>query len=57
MLNLIVTIPFGGYAKGARISDADKVAAILAGPSRHHVVKVSGRQSAPAPKRIAAPAA
>ncbi|MEX3933274.1 hypothetical protein AB4Y32_15975 [Paraburkholderia phymatum] len=36
---LVVIEPFGGYAKGEEITDADKVAEILAGENQHHVIK------------------
>lgn len=36
---LVVHEPFGGYAKGEVIRDAEKIAEILAGENAHHVVK------------------
>lgn len=39
--HLIVREPFGGYAKGEKITDAKKVAEILAGENEHHVIKIA----------------
>ena len=36
---LVVTNPFGEYAKGATISDPTKMAEILGGEHAHHVVQ------------------
>lgn len=38
--HLIVREPFGGYAKGEKITDQSKVAEILAGENEHHVLKI-----------------
>lgn len=37
--HLTVREPFGGYAKGAEITDPEKVAEILSGEHEHHVIK------------------
>lgn len=56
MFDLIVTQPFRGYAKGDRIADQDQVTRYLAGPNRHHVVKVAAASQAdPAPAPAAEP--
>lgn len=39
MIHLTVIEPFGKYGRGAHITDADEVAAILAGENSHHVVQ------------------
>lgn len=39
MIHLTVVEPFGSYARGALITDANEVAAVLAGENAHHVVK------------------
>lgn len=39
--HLIVREPFGGYAKGEKITDQSKVAEILSGENEHHVVKIA----------------
>lgn len=41
MFDLIVTSPFEGYAIGQRITDAEQIDELLAGPQRVHVVKVA----------------
>jgi hypothetical protein len=38
-IGLLVSEAFGGYAPGQQIRDAAAVAAILAGPERHFVVR------------------
>ncbi|WP_020472364.1 hypothetical protein [Zavarzinella formosa] len=35
---LVVTNPFAGHDRGARITDPDEIEAILAGEHAHHVV-------------------
>lgn len=67
MMHLTVINPFGNYARGAHITDADEVAAILAGPNAQNVVQriphdvhVSGEfygkvEEAPAAAPVAAP--
>lgn len=40
-MKLIVTEPFNDYAKGAEITDSEKVAEILQSPHVAHVVKVA----------------
>ncbi|MDE1139972.1 hypothetical protein [Paraburkholderia tropica] len=38
---LVVIHPFGDYAKGARIDDAEKIAEVMASENHHQVVKVA----------------
>jgi hypothetical protein len=40
-MKLIVVHPFGVYAKGAEITDAVEIKAILEGENAHHVIKVA----------------
>lgn len=47
-IHLVVTVPFGGYDKGDRITDAAKVAEILEGENSGHVLKVPAVQEEPA---------
>lgn len=42
-MNLVVLHAFGEYQKGDRITDADKVAAILDSEQAAYVVKVAAR--------------
>lgn len=39
--HLVVVLPFGDYQRGDRITDAGKVAEILAGENAHHCHKVA----------------
>jgi hypothetical protein len=39
--HLVVVRSFGGYAKGAVISAATEISAVLAGEFSHHVVRVT----------------
>lgn len=39
-IHLVVTVPFGGFDKGDRITEAAKVAEILDGENSGHVLKV-----------------
>jgi hypothetical protein len=50
MRALIVAEKFGAYAKGARIDDPEKIAAILDSPDRAHVLAIN----VPDPKPAAA---
>lgn len=52
MFDLIVTVPFRSYAKGDRITDPDQVERYLAGPNKHHVVKVAARDPEPEPQAV-----
>lgn len=38
--HLIVREPFGGYAKGEKITDPEKITEILSGENEHHVIKI-----------------
>jgi hypothetical protein len=40
---LVVIHPFGDYERGARIEDADKVSAVLAGENASHCVKTAAQ--------------
>jgi hypothetical protein len=52
---LVATEPFEGYARGAAITDADRIAAVLAGSNAHRVVRVtSGVPVIAAPAPVAA---
>ncbi len=42
--HLVVVRPFGTYAKGALVTDADTVAAILAGENAADVVRIVVRE-------------
>ena len=55
--HLIVTRPFGDYAKGDRISDAATVTAIRAGHNAHSVVPITVPDEIPAAAPASAPAA
>lgn len=41
-MKLIATQPFGDYAQGAEITDANEISTILAGEQAAFVVKVAG---------------
>ncbi len=52
-IQLVVVQPFGAHLRGDRVTDADQVAAILAGDLARHVVAVAVAESltAKAPKK------
>ena len=52
--SLIVIHPFGDYRRGDQISDAEAVAAVLAGDNAHHVNRVTVPDAPSAPKKAAA---
>lgn len=47
-MKLIVVHPFGSYHKGAEITDASDVKAILASANAHNVIKVAADKPAKA---------
>lgn len=53
MFDLIVIQPFGDHPKGEKITDAESVKAILAGPQAHHVVKIAAQTAPPASAKAA----
>jgi hypothetical protein len=56
MPTLVVTIPFGDYAKGAEISDPAEVAAVLDANRSHVVVRAELPEPEPEPATAAKPA-